>query len=175
MSFNCALSENTWLVASRDSDENGERIRLVGRKCDEHAEISSVIMHPSPAIQLRPIKTGKERMRANVVGSSGSDRGAVEHLKHIMARKFAAAILMCMIQCSIVNNKKNKKKRRQMAPQPPLQLQAHSPANNRHCCDAARTDLPPNRCLGSLLHSCFIRSTASGKLLNDEPKFMSFL
>ena len=112
MSFNCALLENTWLVASRDSDENGERIRLAGRKCDKHAEISSVIRHPSPAIQLRPIKTGKERMRADVVGSSGSDRGAVEHLKHIMARKIAVAIMMCMIQCSSEQQQKQKKQDR---------------------------------------------------------------
>jgi hypothetical protein len=42
----------------------------------------------SPAIQLRPIKTGKERMRANVIGASRSERGAAEslHLKHMMAQ-----------------------------------------------------------------------------------------
>jgi hypothetical protein len=91
VSFNCALAENTWLDVSRDSDEKGERIRLAERKCDQRkkfARENTQCRNASPAIQLRPIKTGKERMRANVIGASWSERGAAEslRLKHMMAQ-----------------------------------------------------------------------------------------
>lgn len=55
---------------------------------EKFARENTQCRNASPAIQLRPIKTGKERMRANVIGASRSERGAAEslRLKHMMAQ-----------------------------------------------------------------------------------------